>query len=106
MLGVKSSSQRIALFVNDHVPAMSDTVENYRLYQVNGKGYKKITGWKIKGDKAAARKAKWKISSDCTVYGYCVVDDSGTLLWSERFYKPMKPENGDTISVKPTLTLH
>ena len=102
------------LFTNNVTPADTDTAGTYT--EASGGGYSAITlnngSWTVSSvgsiEQAAYAAQTFTftgaLTGSATVYGYYVVDASGTLLFSELLAAPFKPaNNGDNIQITPTF---
>lgn len=107
--------QKLKLFTNNHTPAFGDTAGSYTEATFTGYAAISLSGasWNFSGgDPTTASYAQQTFTSTAAqatqqVYGYFVVQaTSGTLLFAELFSDGPYPiaNNGDAISVTPTLT--
>lgn len=110
---VNADNPVLHLYSNDVTPSDSTLVGD--LTEVAGGGYAAITllsaNWTTTQSggvtTAVYSEQTFTFTTDATAYGYYVTDETGQLLWLERFNgAPFDiPDGGGTISITAKLTL-
>ena len=110
---VNADNPVVHLFSNNITPSDSTVIDD--LEEVSGGGYAAITllsaNWTTVQSggvtSAVYSEQTFALSTNATSYGYYITNETGQLLWLERFSgAPFElPDGGGTISITNRLTL-
>lgn len=105
------------LYVNDHVPAETDTIDDYSIATFPGFAAQALDRWTIPFQVANATYSEsdeqphtftqsYPPETIQTVYGYLVATSFPHLLWAEAIDVPVPMlASGQQLTVRPSLTL-
>jgi hypothetical protein len=97
------------LFTNNHTPGEGDTLADYT--EATFTGYAQIA---LSGASATGARVTWSgltwtytgLGTGQTIYGVCVFNGSGTLIWAKKFASPVTVSAGaPNVNYTPTFTL-